>query len=87
MTDSTEPARCLGNVLLASTYFRMLWFDDMRSLLLLVVCEPSDLHSQTVSAYVGLSGFSARIVRRMQGKYFSVVFAFHWFLLFLTKKC
>jgi hypothetical protein len=37
--NSVELARCLGSVLLPSTYFRTLWSDGLRSLLLLVVCR------------------------------------------------
>jgi hypothetical protein len=64
--DSVEPARCLGSVLLHSTYFRMLWSDGLRTLLLLVVCRPSGHHSRTVLAYPELSNLSARTIQRMQ---------------------
>jgi hypothetical protein len=42
-----------------STYFRTLWSDDLRSLLLLVVRGPYNLHSE-------LFGLSARTIRPMQ---------------------
>jgi hypothetical protein len=59
---SAEPARRLGSVSLPSTCFKTLWSNSLRSLLLLVVCRPSDLHSRTVRACPGLSGLSARII-------------------------
>ena len=57
--DFAELARRLESVLLPSTYFRTLWSDDLRSLLLLVVRGPSDLHSK-------LFGLSSRTVRHTQ---------------------
>ena len=54
--DFAKLARRLESVLLPSTYSRTLWSDDLRSLLLLVVCGPSDLHSK-------LFGLSSRTVR------------------------
>jgi hypothetical protein len=43
ITDFVELAKRPRSVLLPSTYFRTLWFDSVRSLLLLVVCGPFDL--------------------------------------------
>jgi hypothetical protein len=56
--DSAKLVRRLESVLLP-TYFRTLWSDDLRSLFLLVVRGPSNLHSE-------LFGLSARTVRPMQ---------------------
>jgi hypothetical protein len=63
--DSDELARHLGSVLIPSTCFRMLWFDGLR-LLLLVVHGPSCLRSRTVRACPGLFDLSVRTVRHMQ---------------------
>jgi hypothetical protein len=67
-SNSVEPARRLGSVLLPSICFTTLWSDGLRSLLLLVVCGLSDLHNRTVRAYPGLFGLSVRIVRLTQDK-------------------
>jgi hypothetical protein len=52
--NSVEPTRRLGSVLLPSTYFRTLWSDGLRSLLLLVVYGPSGLHKRTIYGPSGL---------------------------------
>jgi hypothetical protein len=54
---------------LPSTYLRMLWSDGLRSLLLLVVRGPSDLHGRTVLACFGLSDLSARTIRHTQDRW------------------
>lgn len=65
---TTESIRHLGGVLLPNTYFRTTWIGGLRTLLILVVREPSDLHSRTVRIYSGISGLSARAVRRTQDR-------------------
>jgi hypothetical protein len=66
--DSTEPGKCLGSILLPSTCFRTLWSDDLRLLLLLVVCGPSGLHSRIVHVCPGLSSLSYQTVRQTQDR-------------------
>jgi hypothetical protein len=46
--DSAKLTRRILSVLLPSTYFRTLWSDGLRLLLLLVVRGSSDLHSRTI---------------------------------------
>jgi hypothetical protein len=59
---SKQLARHLAGVLLPSAYFRMSWFDDLTSLLPLVLHEPSDLYSQIVRVCYGLSGVRAQTI-------------------------
>jgi hypothetical protein len=50
--DTVEPSRHPRGVFFPHTYFRMLWFDGLRSLLLLVDPGPSDLHSRTSTSFL-----------------------------------
>jgi hypothetical protein len=46
-----------------------MWFDGLRSLMLLVICEPSGLYSRTACVSSILFDLSARTVQRTQGRW------------------